>query len=132
MDEVWNSSGINAVDHEMLKEQVIGDYETTKKNEIFGKSDLLNDLSFEHQNTIVQGLDSLEIIPESMNATLLCGVDISHPIVKKNESYGEPVSIESIVGENLNVEGGLDELEASKIGTPLQKIELLVEKCDTL
>ncbi|KAF3655270.1 putative cyclin-dependent protein kinase inhibitor SMR3-like [Capsicum annuum] len=127
-DEVLHSSGINGVDHEMLNEQMVGDYETTKENEISGKSDLLNNLSFERQNTSAQGLDSTEIISESVDSSLLCGVDASHAIVKEDDTYGEPIATGSEVGENLNVEGGLDELEASKAGTPLQKTELLVEK----
>lgn len=120
-DEVLHFSG-------MRNEQMVGDYETTKENEISGKSDLLNDPSFKHQNTSAQVLDSAEIISESVNASLLCGVDASRPTVKKDETYGEPISTESVVGENLDVEGGLNEPEASKAGTLLKTTELLVEK----
>ncbi|PHT35947.1 hypothetical protein CQW23_23647 [Capsicum baccatum] len=82
----------STIDQEKLNKQTVGDYETTKENEIFGKSYLLNNLSFEHQSTSAQGLDSTEIISESMNTTLLCGVDASHPIAKEDEMYGEPIS----------------------------------------
>lgn len=127
-DGVLHSSGINGVDHEMLNEQMVGDYETTKENEISGKSDLLNNLSFKHQNTSAQVLDSTEIISESVNASLLSGVAASHPTVKKDETYGEPISTELVVGQNRDVEGGLNELEASKTGIPLKTTQLLVEK----
>ncbi|XP_059307614.1 uncharacterized protein LOC132059125 [Lycium ferocissimum] len=111
-DEVVYSVGINGVDHEVLDEEMVDDYETTKENEI--------SLSHNHQNTSAQ-VDSTEIISESVNASLLGGVDGSRPKVKKDETDGEPISTESVVGENLNVEGGLNELEASKA------TELLVE-----
>ncbi|MCD9560700.1 hypothetical protein HAX54_019445 [Datura stramonium] len=127
-DEVLHSSGINRVDYEMLNEQMVGDYETAKENEISAKSDLLNNLSFKHQITSAQVLDSTEIISESVNASLLCGVDAIRRTVRKDETYGEPISTESVVGENLDVEGGLNELEASKDGIPLKTTELLVEK----
>ncbi|KAK4359712.1 hypothetical protein RND71_021941 [Anisodus tanguticus] len=110
-DDVMYSSGINGVDHEMLNEQMVDDYETTKENEI--------SLSLYHQNTSAQ-VDSTEIISESVNE--------SHPTAKKDEIYGEPISTESVVGENLDVEGGLNELEASKAGIPLKTSELVVEK----
>ncbi|CAN4126506.1 unnamed protein product [Withania somnifera] len=128
-DEVLHSSGINGIDHEMLNEQIVGDYETTKENEISGKSDLLNNLSLKHQNASAQVLDSAEIISESLNANLPCGVDASRPTAKKDDTYGEPISTEPVVGENLDdVEGGLNELEASKAGIRLKTTELLVEK----
>lgn len=127
-DEVLHSSGISGVDREMFNEQMAGDSETTEENEISGKSDLLNTLSFKHQNTSAQVLDYTEIISESMNVSLLSGVDASRPTVKNNETYGELISTESVVGENLDVEGGLSDLEASKAGIPLKTSELLVEK----
>lgn len=127
-DEVLHSSGLNGVDHEMLNEQMVGDSETTEENEISGKSELLNTLSFKHQNTSAQVLDSTEIISESVNVSLLSGVDASRPTVKNDETYGEPISAESVVGENLDVEVELNELEPSKAGIPLKTSESLVEK----
>ncbi|KAK6775253.1 hypothetical protein RDI58_026254 [Solanum bulbocastanum] len=127
-DEVLHFSGINGVDHEMLNEQMTGDSERTEENEISGKSDLVNTLSFKHQNTSAQVLDSTEIISESVNVSLLSGVDASLPTVKNDETYGKPMFTKSVVGENLDVEGGLNELEASKVGMPLKTSELLVEK----
>lgn len=127
-NEVLHSSGINGVDHEILNEEMVGDSETTEENEIVGKSDLLNTLSFKHQNTSAQVLDSTEIISESLNPSLLSGVDASRPTVKNDETYGEPISTELVVGGNLDVEGGLNELDASKAALPLTTSELLVEK----
>lgn len=127
-DEVLHSSGINGVDHEMFNEQMAGDSETTKETEISGKSDLLNTLSFKHQNTNAQVLDSTEIISESVNVSLLSGVDACRPTVENNGTYGEPISTELVVGENVDVEGGLSDLEVSKAGIPLKTSELLVEK----
>ncbi|KAL3323740.1 hypothetical protein AABB24_038081 [Solanum stoloniferum] len=124
-DEVLHFSG---VDHELLNEQMTGDSERTEENEISGKSDLVNTLSFKHQNTSAQVLDSTEIISESVNVSLLSGVDASLPTVKNDETYGKPIFTKLVVGENLDVEGGLNELEASKAGMPLKTSELLVEK----
>lgn len=123
-----HSSAINGVDHEMFNEQMAGDSETTKETEISGKSDLLNTLSFKHQNTNAQVLDSTEIISESVNVSLLSGVDACRPTVENNGTYGEPISTELVVGENVDVEGGLSDLEVSKAGIPLKTSELLVEK----
>lgn len=60
--------------------------------------------------------------------SLLSGVDASLPTVRNNGTYGEPISTELVVGENLDVEGGLSDLEVSKAGIPLKTSELLVEK----
>ncbi|CAN4115008.1 unnamed protein product [Withania somnifera] len=117
-DEVLHSSGINGVDHEMLNEQIVGDYATTKEKEISGKSDLLNNFSLKHQITTAQALDSTEIISKNVKASLLCGDDASRPTVSKDETYGEPILTESVGGQNLDVEAG----------TPLKTTELLVEK----
>ncbi|MCD7468901.1 hypothetical protein HAX54_007454 [Datura stramonium] len=67
----------------------------------------------------------LEIISESVNAESSLWVDAIRRTVRKDETYGEPISTESVVGENLDVEGGLNELEASKRLEYLLATELL-------